>query len=47
MAWCPICGLYWLVRSGQKVRRGILGRSANDVIEPPDMVCPDCEKLHV
>lgn len=44
MAWCPICGRYWIVRSGQAIKRGILGRSNNDVLDPPDMICPDCEK---
>jgi hypothetical protein len=42
MAWCPICGSYWLVRTGMKVKHGVLGRSNADVIDPPDMICPDC-----
>lgn len=47
MAWCPVCGRYWLVKSGNYVRRGIMGRSHNDVIDPPDMICNSCEKIHV
>jgi hypothetical protein len=43
MAWCPMCGLYWIVKTGAFIRRGILGRSSHDVIEPPDMMCPRCE----
>jgi hypothetical protein len=43
MAYCPYCGKYWLVRSGTKVKRAIMGFSHNDVVDPPDMTCPDCE----
>lgn len=44
MAYCPICGFFWLVKTGRKVKRTILGRSANDVSMPPDMICPECER---
>lgn len=46
MAYCPICGRYWIVRTGRAIKHGVLGRSNNDVIDPPDMVCPDCGGEH-
>jgi hypothetical protein len=43
MAWCPICGGYWIVRTGTRIRHGVLGRSNTDVYDPPDVICPECE----
>jgi hypothetical protein len=43
MAWCPMCGRYWIVKTGMSVRHGMLGRSSHDVIEPLDIMCPTCE----
>ena len=43
MAWCPVCGNYWIVRSGRAIRHAVLGFSNTDVIDPPDMICPHCE----
>ena len=43
MAWCPLCGRWWIVRTGVHVHRGVLGRSDAEVPDPPDLICPECE----
>lgn len=46
MAYCPLCGNFWIVQTGMIVKRAIMGRLYNGVDEPPDMACPNCEKTY-
>lgn len=43
MAYCERCGRYWLVRTGQIVKRAVMARSSIGVVDVPDLVCPNCE----
>lgn len=42
MAYCYLCGRYWIVATGRYVIHAVMALSSNDVQEPIDLVCGSC-----